>query len=330
MFDAVEQAKIALGVKSDLDMSRALGVAASAIGGYRRRNVVPLEQCVKIARQTGVSLDWLVLGEGEQKPGNSKAAPSATDSYLTKARFALEQRASHTCASTENDTSTSSVDRAKIALGVKSDYELAHRLNVTPSSVGGYRRRNNTVPLEQCIKIADQTGVSLDWLVLGKDGQKTGGTEGAPSAASSGMDNGTAGVSFIPLYGTTVSAGRGALSDIGVVIGQVPFDSNLLSAYNLNTDNCACFSVAGDSMSPYLADGDIVLASLTQQCGDGVFIVRIGNELHIKRLQYLTNGSLRISSDNPLYHAEVLNPTDNGKYPLDIVATCRIRVGRVF
>lgn len=330
MFDAVEQAKIALGVKSDLDMSRALGVAASAIGGYRRRNVVPLEQCVKIARQTGVSLDWLVLGEGEQKPGSSKTTPNATDSYLAEARFALEQWVSHTCASTENDTLTSSVDRAKMALGVKSDYELAHKLDITPSSVGGYRKRNNTVPLEQCIKIADQTGVSLDWLVLGKGGQKTGGAEGALSSASSNIDNGTAGVSFIPLYDTIVNTERGILSDIGVIIGQVPFDSNLLSTYNLNTDNCACFSVTGDSMAPYLADGDIILADLTRQCGDGVFIVRIGNELRIKRLQYLTNGSLRISNDNPLCHTEVLNLADNGGYPLDIIGACRIRVGRVF
>lgn len=323
MFDAVEQAKIALGVKSDLDMSRALGVAASAIGGYRRRNVVPLEQCVKIAGQTGVSLDWLVLGKGGRKPCSSEPASNVTDSYLTKARYALEQWASDACASTDEDDHTSSVDRAKVALGVKSDYELAHKLGVTPSSVGGYRRRSNTGPLEQCIKIADQTGVSLDWLILGKSGQKGE----APSFVHSDMGNGTANVPFIPLYGTTVSAERGTLSDNGVVIGQVPFDSNLLSAYNLNPGNCACVPVVGDNMAPGPDDGDIVLVDLTRQCGDGVFVVRIGNNLCIKRLQWLTDDSLRIGNDNPLYHTEVL--AAEGDDPLTIIGACRIRLGRI-
>ena len=73
--DAVERAKIALNVKSDLDMSKALGVAASAIGGYKRRKTVPLEQCIKIAERTGVSLDWLILGKGE---AGAQAAAKST------------------------------------------------------------------------------------------------------------------------------------------------------------------------------------------------------------------------------------------------------------
>ncbi len=71
--NAVERAKAALGVKTDLDFSKSLGVAASVINGYKRRETVPLEQCIKIAEKTGVSLDWLILGkEVEQAP----AAPA--------------------------------------------------------------------------------------------------------------------------------------------------------------------------------------------------------------------------------------------------------------
>ena len=64
----VERAKKALGVKTDSALATELGVAQSAIGGYNRRNTVPLEQCIKIAERTGVSLDWLILGKGEMKP----------------------------------------------------------------------------------------------------------------------------------------------------------------------------------------------------------------------------------------------------------------------
>ena len=61
------------------------------------------------------------------------------------------------------------IERAKVALNAKTDYELAKKLGITHGSVAGYRRRNGVVPLEQCIKIAEITGVSLDWLILGKD-----------------------------------------------------------------------------------------------------------------------------------------------------------------
>lgn len=226
MSDAVERAKIALGVKSDLDMSRALGVAASAIGGYKRRNTVPLEQCIKIANLTGVSLDWLILGKGEHKTGSAATPHGDEGDSSERAHLVLGQKISHhahTCAS--NGSSTSSVERAKTALGIKSDYELARRLNVTPSSVGGYRKRDNTVPLEQCIKIANLTGVSLDWLILGKVEQKTGDLPNPSLPIHAGVDNGTAPVSLIPLYDTAVDAGCGGLSDIGRITGQVPFDS---------------------------------------------------------------------------------------------------------
>ena len=82
-------------------------------------------------------------------------------------------------------------------------------------------------------------------------------------------------------------------------------------------------------MAPGLDDGDIVLADLTRQFGDGVFVVRIGNNLCIKRLQWLTDGSLRIGNDNPLYHTEVLAATEDGSYPLTIIGACRIRIGRI-
>ena len=68
--DAVERAKLALGVKTDLALSQALGLSAAVVGGYKRRDSIPLEQCIKIAERTGVSLDWLILGKGDKESGN--------------------------------------------------------------------------------------------------------------------------------------------------------------------------------------------------------------------------------------------------------------------
>ena len=65
----LERAKSALSVLSDKDFAEQLGISASTVVGYKQRGVVPLEQCIKIAEKTGVSLDWLILGkEVEQAP----------------------------------------------------------------------------------------------------------------------------------------------------------------------------------------------------------------------------------------------------------------------
>nr|DAR86397.1 MAG TPA: CI repressor [Caudoviricetes sp.] len=65
ILNSIERAKQAINVKSHADLARFLVVTPSAIPGYERRGALPLEQCIKVAEQTGVSLDWLIMGKGE-------------------------------------------------------------------------------------------------------------------------------------------------------------------------------------------------------------------------------------------------------------------------
>ena len=65
---SIDRAKLAINAKTDADLARWLGFATSVIAGYKKRETVPLEQCIKIAEKTGVSLDWLILGKGEPRP----------------------------------------------------------------------------------------------------------------------------------------------------------------------------------------------------------------------------------------------------------------------
>ena len=65
---SIDRAKLAINAKSDADLARWLDVSTPVIAGYKKRETVPLEQCIKIAEKTGVSLDWLILGKGEPRP----------------------------------------------------------------------------------------------------------------------------------------------------------------------------------------------------------------------------------------------------------------------
>ncbi|WP_239683378.1 LexA family transcriptional regulator [Eikenella corrodens] len=209
------------------------------------------------------------------------------------------------------------LERAKLALSASSDKDFAHKLGINASTVVGYKQRG-VVPLEQCIKIAEQTGVSLDWLILGK----------GESDKNTAAGKATPSVVLVPLYDVPVSAGHGSFFDSENIIQQIPFDAEWLKREDLIAGRLACLPIEGDSMSPGLKTSDIVLIDLTHQRGDGVFVLRLNGALRIKRLQWLADGRLRISSDNPIYEPEYVDPNT----PPDdfaIIGFCHTKIGRV-
>lgn len=209
-----------------------------------------------------------------------------------------------------------SFERAKEATDIRTNAELARFLEVSPSTLQGYEKRE-TLPLEQCIKVAERTGVSLDWLIAGKG-------EMRPSAAVESGD-----VAFVPLFDVAVSAGGGAEVYGEEIVQYIPFDTLWLRREGLFVRHLACLSVTGDSMMPTFAPSDIVLVNHERKHGDGVFVIRLGNALRIKRLQWLADGSLRISSDNPIYQPEQIDPAKpDGEF--EIIGACHTKIGRVF
>ena len=249
------------------------------------------------------------------------------------------------------------LERAKLALSASSDKDFAHKLGINASTVVGYKQRG-VVPLEQCIKIAEQTGVSLDWLILGKGkapnnpastwhtvveprrrrriavnvnenkAPKILGIENKTFETNFGINIDDEKIRLVPLYDVPVSAGYGSFFDEENIIQRIPFDAEWLKREDLDMERLACLPIKGDSMSPGLKTSDIVLINLTHQRGDGVFVLRLNGALRIKRLQWLADGRLRISSDNPIYETEYVDPAS----PPDdfaIIGFCHTKIGRV-
>jgi len=63
--DAVlDRLQQAVGASSDSALSRALGVNRATLGNWRNRNSVPYSICVDFAIARGISLNWLLAGQG--------------------------------------------------------------------------------------------------------------------------------------------------------------------------------------------------------------------------------------------------------------------------
>lgn len=60
------------------------------------------------------------------------------------------------------------LERMKTLTKAKSDKELADLLTVKATTFSGWKK-NNTIPLETLINFANFHGVSMDWLLFGKE-----------------------------------------------------------------------------------------------------------------------------------------------------------------
>jgi phage repressor protein C with HTH and peptisase S24 domain len=108
---------------------------------------------------------------------------------------------------------------------------------------------------------------------------------------------------LVPIYDIEVSAGNGSIvPDFEAEVGQLAFPPGYLRHItSAPVRNLAIVTVKGDSMSPTLREGDVVMIDTTKRnLGfDGLFVLRMDGALHVKRVNRGgQSGVVRILSDN--------------------------------
>ncbi|HDN9015902.1 S24 family peptidase [Aeromonas jandaei] len=82
-------------------------------------------------------------------------------------------------------------------------------------------------------------------------------------------------------------------------------------------------------MEPTISNNEKILISLCngESLRDGIYVLRIGESLLVKRLQFDPFGGLKIISDNPVYGEQVV--TKEQRQDVHIVGRV-VRVGKKF
>jgi len=78
----LDRLKTALGATSDGDLCRLLGIKRSTLGSWRAQDRRPYEICVELHAARGLSLDWLLTGEGEmlrESARTGRSGPAVND-----------------------------------------------------------------------------------------------------------------------------------------------------------------------------------------------------------------------------------------------------------
>lgn len=123
------------------------------------------------------------------------------------------------------------------------------------------------------------------------------------------------GVVFIASYDVKASAGAGSFVSDDWPQKFIPFRSSTVQKFqNPKSDSLTVITVSGDSMEPTLFEGDEILVNTenTDPAKEGIFVLRIDETLHVKRLSLNpATGKISIKSDNPLYETWNDCPLEN-------------------
>lgn len=160
--------------------------------------------------------------------------------------------------------------------------ELSRRANVTYDVVRDLSRRDGSTTSTEN---AERIRVALGLLPARAIADET-----APSDAR-----------LVPVYDIEASAGPGAVVDGETVTHTLAFPPDYLrSITSTDPRHLAIIAVKGDSMVPTLSEDDIVMVDLSKRNHgyEGLFVIRIFDVLHVKRLSHSRPGFIMVISDN--------------------------------
>ena len=129
----------------------------------------------------------------------------------------------------------------------------------------------------------------------------------------------------IPRLPLEASAGPGATAAQEIPFDSFRFSRHWLREQGLEPGQLSAIRVMGDSMDPLLRDGDEILVDRTPRAfREGVHVVRLGDALHVKLLQAVPPGRLRLISKNPAYE-----PVEVAMADVDVVGRVVWKGGRL-
>ncbi len=166
--------------------------------------------------------------------------------------------------------------------------ELAKKLGANPNVISQYKTGSRTPPMDKLEELASALDVSLPEFFACKDDM-------------------TPDIVFVERVSARPRAGVGGMEMDAAHDGMYSFHKSFIERKRGKADDMKIFAVAGDSMEPTLADGDLIMVNLREKdVRTGyVYLLRMGigedAEFMVKRLERRPGNTLLIRSDNDRY-----------------------------
>lgn len=181
--------------------------------------------------------------------------------------------------------------------------DLARAVGVSDNAIYKWVTGRGKPGMISLVNLARAAGVSVEWLATGKGEPLK--TKLEPRAVLPRSE-------FVqmPLHSLRGIDGKPSLVS-SQIVDYLNFRTDWLKrTLNAEARDLALIEAVGDSMSPTIDEADLVLADLreTRFKSDGIYVLRNGGDLSIKRIQREPDGKLAIRSDNPAYQPVTVAP----------------------
>ena len=147
------------------------------------------------------------------------------------------------------------------------------------------------------VRIAAETGTNAGWLLSGQE-----------SASSLPATDET--FAYLPFYEEVeAAAGHGAAVIADATHSVMGFARDLLREAGASPQHCTVIRARGDSMSPTLPEGALLVVDRSQQeivANGSIMVVGVENDLLVKRIRRRLDGMIELISDNPAYPPETI------------------------
>ncbi len=175
--------------------------------------------------------------------------------------------------------------------------DLARAVGVSDNAIYKWVSGRGQPSMVSLVNLARASRVSIEWLATGHDAPKSElrGTESSEFV-------------YLPRNSVRNSAGRGTVQSRQIVDYLALKAEWLRRRLGVDPKNLILVEMVGDSMSPTIDEGDLLLVDLRDPRfrHDGVYVLRAGGELSIKRIQRRPDGRLIIRNDNSAYEPAVV------------------------
>lgn len=217
--------------------------------------------------------------------------------------------------------------------------ELSRRVKVAYPTASKWVKVGAEPSTTNLIKIANVAKVNLLWLATGKgskfDQDDEKGTvklhstlansiselrEDMPVYVSKHTSVDVNSFAFIPMYSIR-NDHEAKYYDYDKALCTMAFNRSWLENYlNAETLHLSMLMVKDDSMAGVLNDGDYVLINQAKKAGgDGLYVLRMSNNLLIKRTQLLPNKKLLVTSANSAYESFTIDLNVNEHNDIEVV-----------
>ncbi len=173
--------------------------------------------------------------------------------------------------------------------------DLAKAVGVSDNAIYKWVSGRGQPGMSSLVSLAKAAGVSVEWLATGQGSTKS--LLDQPRTPEASIFYST------PRHALALPE-AGAVLESSQVVDYLHFHQNWFQRkFGLDAARVVLIETRGDSMAPTIDEGDLCLIDLADGRfkHDGLYALRDGDELAVKRLQREPDGSLMILSDNSAY-----------------------------